>query len=70
MIVEWPDKLAMPTDWPVIRIEFEHVAEDTRRIVSSEEVEHFAPAAGEFLRIANSDVARAHRPMMWNPAST
>ena len=32
VIVEWPDKLEMRTDWPVVRIQLEHVAEDTRRI--------------------------------------
>lgn len=33
VIVEWPDKLTLRTDWPVVRIRLEHVAEDTRRIV-------------------------------------
>ncbi|MGA8145256.1 MAG: tRNA (adenosine(37)-N6)-threonylcarbamoyltransferase complex ATPase subunit type 1 TsaE [Candidatus Acidiferrales bacterium] len=33
VIVEWPDKLALRTDWPIVRIELEHVAEDTRKIV-------------------------------------
>ena len=32
VIVEWPNKLALRTDWPVVRIHLEHVAEDTRRI--------------------------------------
>ncbi|HXX19101.1 MAG TPA: tRNA (adenosine(37)-N6)-threonylcarbamoyltransferase complex ATPase subunit type 1 TsaE [Candidatus Acidoferrum sp.] len=32
VIVEWPEKLALRTDWPVLRIHLEHVAEDTRRI--------------------------------------
>ena len=32
VIVEWPDKLALRTDWPVVRIRLEHVSEDTRRI--------------------------------------
>jgi tRNA threonylcarbamoyladenosine biosynthesis protein TsaE len=32
VIVEWPDKLTLRTDWPVVRIRLEHVAEDTRRI--------------------------------------
>ena len=35
VIVEWPDKLTMRTDWPVIRIQLEHVSDDTRRIVIS-----------------------------------
>ena len=33
VLVEWPDRLSLRTDWPVIRINLEHVAEDTRRIV-------------------------------------
>lgn len=32
VIVEWPEKLALPTAWPVVRIHLEHVSEDTRRI--------------------------------------
>ena len=37
VIVEWPDKLTMRTDWPVIRIQLEHVSDDTRRVVISDE---------------------------------
>lgn len=32
VIVEWPEKFALRVDWPVVRIQLEHVAEDTRRI--------------------------------------
>lgn len=32
IIVEWPDRLRLRTDWPVVRIELEHVSEETRRI--------------------------------------
>lgn len=32
VIVEWPDKLIMKTDWPVLRIKLEDVSEDERRI--------------------------------------
>jgi tRNA threonylcarbamoyladenosine biosynthesis protein TsaE len=32
VIVEWPDRLTLRTDWPVLRIKLEHVAEDTRKI--------------------------------------
>jgi tRNA threonylcarbamoyladenosine biosynthesis protein TsaE len=32
VIVEWPDRLKLPTNWPVIRIRLEHLSEDTRRI--------------------------------------
>ncbi|HTU33162.1 MAG TPA: tRNA (adenosine(37)-N6)-threonylcarbamoyltransferase complex ATPase subunit type 1 TsaE [Candidatus Acidoferrum sp.] len=33
VIVEWPDRLTLRTDWPVIRIDLEHVSDDERRIV-------------------------------------
>jgi len=36
VIVEWPEKLSPPSDWPVMRIRLEHVAEDTRRISITE----------------------------------
>ncbi len=32
VIVEWPDKLTLRTDWPILRIQLEHEAEDTRKI--------------------------------------
>ena len=32
IIVEWPDRLKLRTDWPIVRIQLEHVAEDVRRI--------------------------------------
>jgi tRNA threonylcarbamoyladenosine biosynthesis protein TsaE len=32
VIVEWAEKLPLRTDWPVVRIELEHVAEEQRRI--------------------------------------
>lgn len=37
VIVEWPDRLRMRTDWPVMRIQLEHVAEDVRRISIEED---------------------------------
>lgn len=36
VIVEWPDRLALRTDWPILRIELEHVSDDSRRIVLSD----------------------------------
>jgi len=33
VIVEWPERLKLRTDWPVVRIGLEHVSEDVRRIV-------------------------------------
>lgn len=32
VIVEWSEKLALRTDWPVVRIHLEHASEDVRRI--------------------------------------
>ena len=32
VIVEWPERLTLRTDWPVLRIALEHVSEDSRRI--------------------------------------
>jgi tRNA threonylcarbamoyladenosine biosynthesis protein TsaE len=32
VIVEWPEKLALNLDWPVLRIHLSHVDENTRRI--------------------------------------
>jgi tRNA threonylcarbamoyladenosine biosynthesis protein TsaE len=32
VIVEWSEKFALRTDWPVVRIHLEHLAEDRRRI--------------------------------------
>jgi tRNA threonylcarbamoyladenosine biosynthesis protein TsaE len=32
VIVEWPDRLTLRTDWPTVCIQLEHVSEDTRRI--------------------------------------
>ncbi len=32
VIVEWPEKFKLRTDWPTVRIHLDHVSEDTRRI--------------------------------------
>jgi tRNA threonylcarbamoyladenosine biosynthesis protein TsaE len=32
IIVEWPDRLNLPTNWPVVNIRLEHVSEEVRRI--------------------------------------
>jgi tRNA threonylcarbamoyladenosine biosynthesis protein TsaE len=32
VLVEWPDRLALRTDWPIVRIKLEHLDGDTRRI--------------------------------------
>ncbi|MFY9805630.1 MAG: tRNA (adenosine(37)-N6)-threonylcarbamoyltransferase complex ATPase subunit type 1 TsaE [Candidatus Acidiferrales bacterium] len=36
VIVEWPDRLKLRTDWPIVRIQLEHVGDDTRRILITE----------------------------------
>jgi tRNA threonylcarbamoyladenosine biosynthesis protein TsaE len=36
VIVEWPDRLKLRTDWPVLRIGLEHVSEDVRKIVTDD----------------------------------
>ncbi|HJZ52007.1 MAG TPA: tRNA (adenosine(37)-N6)-threonylcarbamoyltransferase complex ATPase subunit type 1 TsaE [Candidatus Acidoferrales bacterium] len=36
IIVEWPDRMKLRTDWPIVRIQLEHVAEDTRKILITE----------------------------------
>jgi len=36
VIVEWPDRLTLRTDWPVLRIALEHVDENARRIAIGE----------------------------------
>jgi tRNA threonylcarbamoyladenosine biosynthesis protein TsaE len=36
VIVEWPDRLTLRTDWPIVRIHLEHVSEESRRIVIRE----------------------------------
>jgi tRNA threonylcarbamoyladenosine biosynthesis protein TsaE len=38
VIVEWPDRLKLCTDWPIVRIRLEHVAEDIRRILVTESI--------------------------------
>src|SRR5271169_2722081 len=36
VIVEWPDKLTLRTDWPVIRIRLEHIDDASRAITISD----------------------------------
>jgi tRNA threonylcarbamoyladenosine biosynthesis protein TsaE len=33
VIVEWPDRLKMHHEWPVLRVHLEHLADDARKIV-------------------------------------
>lgn len=32
VLIEWPERMRLRTDWPVLRIALEHVAEDARKI--------------------------------------
>ena len=36
VIVEWPDRFTLRTEWPVVRIHLEHVAEEERKITIEE----------------------------------
>jgi tRNA threonylcarbamoyladenosine biosynthesis protein TsaE len=36
VLIEWPERMRLRTDWPVIRIDLEHVAEDERKITVRE----------------------------------
>lgn len=45
VLVEWPERLSLRTDWPVLRINLEHVAEDTRRIVICDDAGILSEAA-------------------------
>jgi tRNA threonylcarbamoyladenosine biosynthesis protein TsaE len=36
VIIEWPERFTLRTDWPVLRIQLEHVEEDIRRIAMDE----------------------------------
>ncbi|MHB8412917.1 MAG: tRNA (adenosine(37)-N6)-threonylcarbamoyltransferase complex ATPase subunit type 1 TsaE [Candidatus Acidiferrales bacterium] len=38
VLIEWPDRMRLRTDWPVLRIGLEHVAEDVRKITINEVV--------------------------------
>ena len=44
VLIEWPERMRLRTDWPVLRIALDHVAEDSRKIticeVVPEEVAH------------------------------
>lgn len=47
VIVEWPEKLTLRTDWPVVRVHLEHVSEDARRVsISASSVAPSKPPTG------------------------
>ena len=39
IVVEWPERLRLPSDWPLVRITLENLAEDSRRIQIEEGAE-------------------------------
>jgi len=57
VIVEWPEKLALRTDWPILRIHLEHVAEDTRKISIRDD-------AGALSPLASSQAPGGHNPII------
>lgn len=54
VIVEWPEKLTLRTDWPVVRIQLEHAGEDTRRITIRDEAGILGASVGEPKRSSTS----------------
>jgi tRNA threonylcarbamoyladenosine biosynthesis protein TsaE len=32
ILIEWPDRMTLRTDWPVVRIHLDHVDEETRKV--------------------------------------
>lgn len=36
VLIEWPERMRLRTDWPVLRIALEHVDEDVRKITIAE----------------------------------
>jgi tRNA threonylcarbamoyladenosine biosynthesis protein TsaE len=44
VIVEWPHKLGLRKDWPLVRIHLEHVSEDSRRIEISSAADRLTDA--------------------------
>jgi tRNA threonylcarbamoyladenosine biosynthesis protein TsaE len=57
VIVEWPEKLALRTDWPVLRILLEHAAEDTRKISIRDD-------AGVLRALEDSSARGSHKPII------
>jgi tRNA threonylcarbamoyladenosine biosynthesis protein TsaE len=37
VIVEWPERLEQPGNWPVTKIKLEHIAEETRKVIIDDE---------------------------------
>lgn len=57
VIVEWPDKLALRTNWSILRINLKHVAEDSRQISIRDD-------AGVLGVLENSTTPGDHSPII------
>jgi len=57
LIIEWPEKLAIRTDWPKLRINLKHESEDSRRISIDDDEVLLDPMEG------NAASSR-HRPII------
>jgi len=57
VIVEWPEKLGLRTDWPILRINLAHVDEDSRQISIRDN-------AGVLGALEDTSAPGAHRPMI------
>lgn len=44
VIIEWPEKFTLRTDWAVVRVHLEHVSDDTRRISIDEPADISVPS--------------------------
>lgn len=52
VIVEWPERFALRTDWPVVHISLEHLEQDARRITIEDRCDDLTTAA----RVHKQDV--------------
>jgi len=57
VIVEWPEKLALRTDWPILRINLAHVDEDSRRISIRDD-------AGVLGALEDTSAPGGHKPII------
>jgi tRNA threonylcarbamoyladenosine biosynthesis protein TsaE len=57
VIVEWPEKLGLRTDWPILRIHLEHVAEEARQISIRDD-------AGVLSALEDASAPGGHKPII------
>jgi tRNA threonylcarbamoyladenosine biosynthesis protein TsaE len=60
VIVEWPEKLTLRTDWPVLGINLEQVSESSRRITIRDD----AGVLGPLSPVENTPSQGGHKPMI------